>query len=136
MTRTRAGAVAAWRERRVRVSVDENELLDGPMNLVAVANNAYAGAGMMLSPKAEINDGQLDVVVASGLSRANVIRELRRLHSGGHVANPKVRIKQGKYARVETFSLHDALPIEADGNVRGHTPADYRIMPGALRFVR
>jgi diacylglycerol kinase family enzyme len=130
-----AGAVAAWRERRVRVTVDDDLMADGPMNLVAVANNLYAGAGMMLSPEATIDDGKLDVVTASGLSRANVIRELPRLHTGGHVANPKVQIKRGKYARVETFAASDALPIEVDGNVRGKTPADYRIMPAALRFV-
>jgi diacylglycerol kinase (ATP) len=130
-----AGAVAAWRERRVVVSVDHQLLADSPMNLVAVANNAYAGAGMMLSPKARIDDGKLDVVIASGLTRVNVIRELPRLHTGGHVTNPKVKIKQGNYVRIETFAERDALRIEADGNVRGHTPADYRIMPNALRFV-
>jgi diacylglycerol kinase (ATP) len=130
-----AAAVAAWRERRVLVSIDDRTLADGPMNLVAVANNAYAGAGMMLSPAALIDDGKLDVVIASGLTRANVIRELPRLHSGGHVTNPRVKIAQGTYAKVETFADRDALPIEADGNVRGHTPADYRIMPGALSFV-
>lgn len=128
-------AVANWRERRVKVTVDDQVLADGPMNLVAVANNAFAGAGMMLSPQAKIHDGKLDVVIASGLSRAGVIRELPRLHSGGHVANPKVKIQQGNYALIETFSESDALPIEADGNIRGHTPADYRIMPSALRFV-
>lgn len=130
-----AGAVARWRERRVQVSVDNQTFADAPMNLVAIANNAYAGAGMKLSPEARIDDGKLDVVIASGLSRVNVVRELPRLHSGGHVANPKVKITQGSYARIETFAESDALAIEADGNVRGHTPADYRIMPGSLRFV-
>jgi diacylglycerol kinase family enzyme len=32
------GALAAWRERRVRVTVDGRTVADGPMNLVAVAN--------------------------------------------------------------------------------------------------
>ncbi|HEY6122110.1 MAG TPA: hypothetical protein VIV66_19285, partial [Pyrinomonadaceae bacterium] len=130
-----ASSVAHWRERRVRVVVDRGTFADGPMNLVAIANNAYAGAGMKLSPQATIDDGKLDVVIASGLSRINVVRELPRLHTGGHVANPKVKIKQGVYARIDTFAESDALTIEADGNVRGHTPADYRIIPGALKFV-
>lgn len=128
-------AVAAWRERRVLVSIDDYALAEGPMNLVAVANNVYAGAGMMLTPAARIDDGKLDVVIASGLTRLNVIRELPRLHSGGHVINPKVKTAQGTYAKVETFDRCDALPIEADGNVRGQTPADYIIMPAALNFV-
>jgi len=105
------------------------------MNLAAVANALYAGGGMMLSPRAKIDDGKLDVVTASGLNRANVVRELARIHKGGHVANPKVRIVQGEGVSIETFSVEDAMPIEADGNVRGLTPVEFRVMPGALRFV-
>jgi diacylglycerol kinase (ATP) len=124
----------AWRERHVRITVDE-ETYEGEMNLAAVANGLYAGGGMMLSPRAKIDDGKLDVVSASGLSRAQVMRELARIHKGGHVANPKVRLMQGKRVRIETFKPEDAMPIEADGNVRGFTPVEFQIMPGALRFV-
>ena len=129
------GALAAWRERQVRITVDAQPVFEGPMNLVAVANGLYAGGGMMLSPQARIDDGKLDVVTASGLNRVQVMRELPRIHRGGHVANPKVRIFQGSGVRVETFSPDDAMLIEADGNVRGKTPVEFCIMPQALRFV-
>lgn len=128
-------ALSAWRERRVRVSVDESKIIDDRMNLVAVANGLYAGGGMMLSPEARIDDGKLDVVTASCFSRTMVIRELPRIHRGGHVANPNVRVMQGKQVRIETFSPADALLIEVDGNVRGKTPVEFRIMPRALRFL-
>ena len=124
-----------WRERRVRVVVDDKEVLDAPVNLAAVANALYAGGGMMLSPQARFDDGKLDVVTASGLNRGNVVRELTRIHKGGHVANPKVRITQGTKVRVETFSPEDAMKIEADGNVRGVTPVEFQVMPAALKFV-
>lgn len=129
------GALAGWRERRVRVSVDSSTVVDGPMNLVGVANALYAGGGMMLSPQAQIDDGKLDVITASGLGRVQIIRELTRIHEGGHVNNPKVRITQGERVTIETFSPADAMRIEVDGNVRGVTPVEFRVMPGALRFV-
>ena len=129
------GALAAWRERRVRVTVDGRTVGDGPMNLVAVANALYAGGGMMLSPQARIDDGKLDVITASGLSRVNVVTELSRVHTGGHVGNQKVTIMQGTIARIETFLQQDAMPLEADGNVRGVTPVQFQLLPGALRFV-
>ena len=128
-------ALAGWRERRVRVSIDDGEVIEGNMNLVGVANALYAGGGMMLSPQAQIDDGKLDVVTASGLSRANIVRELARIHKGGHVANPKVRITQGEGVSIETFSAGDAMLIEVDGNVCGVTPVEFRVMPKALRFV-
>ena len=128
-------ALAGWRERRVRVSVDDSEVIEGNMNLVGVANALYAGGGMMLSPQARIDDGKLDVVTASGLSRANIVRELARIHKGGHVRNSKVRIVQGEGVSIETFAKEDAMLIEVDGNVRGLTPVEFRVLPRALRFV-
>lgn len=128
-------SIAHWRERRVCVSVDGQTLIDGPMNLAAVANALYAGGGMMLSPEARFDDGKLDVVTASGLNRVAVLLELGRIHQGGHVANPKVKIEQGTTARIETFAPDDAMPIEVDGNVRGVTPVEFRVLPKALRFV-
>ena len=128
------GALAAWRERRVRVTVDGRIVADSPMNLVGVANGLYAGGGMMLSPNARIDDGKLDVVTASGLTRANVVKELSRVHKGGHIKNPKVNLTQGEIVRIETFLLQDAMKIEADGNVRGVTPVQFQVMPAALRF--
>jgi diacylglycerol kinase (ATP) len=129
------GALAAWRERPVKVKVDHDTVIEGPMNLVAVANARYAGGGMMLSPGAEFDDGKLDVVAARGLSRTEILRELTRIHKGGHVANPKVKIVQGRSASIHTSSPEDALLIEVDGNVCGRTPADYVVMPQAMRIV-
>ena len=129
------GALAAWRERRVRVTVEGRVVVDGPMNLAGVANGLYAGGGMMLSPEARVDDGKLDVVTASGLTRANVVTELSRIHNGGHVNNPKVSITQGSIVSIETFLAQDAMPLEADGNVRGVTPVRFEVLPRALRFV-
>jgi diacylglycerol kinase family enzyme len=129
------GALAAWRERRVIVTVDGRTVVDGPMNLVAVANALYAGGGMMMSPEARADDGKLDVMTASGLTRANVVTELSRIHTGGHVNNPKVTIAQGTIARIETLLVQDAMPLEADGNVQGVTPVQFQVMPAALRFM-
>ena len=129
------GALAAWRERRVIVTVDGRTVEDGPMNLVAVANALYCGGGMMLTPDARLDDGKLDVITASGLSRSNVVTELSRVHTGGHINNPKVTITQGSIVRIETLMLQDAMPLEADGNVRGVTPVQFQVLPAALRFI-
>jgi len=129
------GALALWRERRVRVTVDERVVVDGPMNLVGVANGLYAGGGMMLSTEARLDDGKLDVVTASGLTRAQVVTELSRIHTGGHLKNPKVTLTQGAKVRIETLLLQDAMPLEADGNVRGVTPVQFEVLPHALKFL-
>ena len=89
----------------------------------------------MLAPAARSDDGHLDVMVACGVSRAVILRELARIHYGGHLANPKVRTLGGASVRIETLAPTCALLVEADGNVRGRTPAEFQVVPKALRVI-
>jgi diacylglycerol kinase (ATP) len=130
-----AGGLVRWRERRVRVRVDEGRARELRTNLIAIVNSRFAGGGMMFSPGALIDDGLLDVVSADRLSRAALVREMTRIHAGGHVANPRVRIERGARVRIEPVTEGDSLPVEADGDVRGRTPLELAVMPRALRVV-
>jgi YegS/Rv2252/BmrU family lipid kinase len=130
------GALMGWRERRAVVSIegDAQGVIECQSNLIAVANGAYAGGGMMFAPDARVDDGKMDVVLASdGLTRAMIMRELPRIRRGTHLLNPKVRVIQATSLHIST--PEDKLLVEADGNVRGHTPVHFRIMPAALRVV-
>lgn len=128
-------ALLMWRERRTRVTVDEGRAIECASNLIAVANNVYAGGGMMFAPDARTDDGLIDLMLSCRLTRRTIIRELPRIHSGGHVKNPNVSLFKAKRVRLEPLSQEDALPVEADGNPRGHTPAEFQIVPAALRIV-
>lgn len=129
------GALAVWRERRVRVLVDDGPTLECSSNLLAVANGIYAGGGMMFAPDARPDDGQMNLVLAEGAGRATILREMPRIRRGTHLNNPKVRTMLCRRVRIEPLTPGDVLPVEADGNVRGQTPAEFRIMPGALRII-
>jgi YegS/Rv2252/BmrU family lipid kinase len=129
------GALVAWRERSMRVTVDDSETIDCASNLVAVANNIYAGGGMMFAPEARTDDGLIDLMLSCKLTRRTILRELPRIHRGGHVKNPRVSLYKAKRVRLEPLTAKDALPVEADGNPRGHTPAEFQIIPEALRIV-
>ena len=128
-------SLAAWRARSVRVRVDGEAWGACRTNLLAVVNGTYAGGGMNFSPQASLTDGLLDVLAVCGISRAGLVRELPRVYGGGHLANPKVRLARGRHVRIDAEDGGDPLPLEADGDVRGHTPAEFRVMPSALRVV-
>ncbi|MGA9993850.1 MAG: hypothetical protein WBP93_00420, partial [Pyrinomonadaceae bacterium] len=140
-------ALARWRERRTRIRIVESNAARSSLestleiqcasNLIAIANGVYAGGGMMFAPEARVDDGLMDVLLAcDGLTRAGILRELPRIRRGAHLSNPRVRVMRATSVSIETDGGEDALMIEADGNVRGHTPAEFRIIPGALRIVR
>jgi diacylglycerol kinase (ATP) len=128
-------SLAAWRNRRVRVSLDGRVWAECETNLIAVVNGTYAGGGMNFSPAARVDDRLLDVLTVCGISRAGLVRELARIHSGGHLANPKVRLTRGTHVRVEALDGAESLGVEADGDVRGRTPVEFRVLPRALRVV-
>jgi diacylglycerol kinase (ATP) len=130
-----AGALAGWRERRTVIRLDGGEAWECETNLVAVVNSRFAGGGMMFSPGARVDDGLLDVVTACRVPRRMVVREMTRVHRGGHVSNPRVRVLRGASVRIEPATPADALPVEADGDVRGTTPLTLRVLPRALRVV-
>jgi diacylglycerol kinase (ATP) len=130
------GALVGWRERRATLSI-ENDMptqIECTSNLIAVANGAYAGGGMMFAPGARVDDGKMDVVIAAdGLTRGAILRELPRIRRGAHLSNPRVRVMQAESVHITT--PEESLLVEADGNVRGQTPVSFRIMPGALSVI-
>jgi diacylglycerol kinase family enzyme len=128
-------SLVGWRARNVSVRVDDHAPFVCATNLIAVANSPFAGGGMMFSPEARTDDGLLDVVTACRLTRRTLVREMTRIHSGGHVNNPRVQITRGRRVRIEHHTDRDALPVEADGDVRGHTPLEFQVIHAALRVV-
>lgn len=130
------GALVGWRERRATLSIENgaSTQIECTSNLIAISNGAYAGGGMMFAPGARVDDGKMDVVIASGgLTRGMILRELPRIRRGAHLANPRVRVIQAESVRVTT--PEENLLVEADGNLRGQTPASFRIMPRALSII-
>jgi diacylglycerol kinase (ATP) len=123
-------ALDRYRNRRVRVRLDDAHEFEINSNLLVVANGRYAGGGMMLAPKAQLDDGLFDVVLADGASRLDIIRELPRIHRGSHLKNPRVSYHR---ARLISISADEPIPIDVDGDFVGYTPAELSVLPAALR---
>ncbi|MDQ9092189.1 YegS/Rv2252/BmrU family lipid kinase [Pseudoalteromonas haloplanktis] len=100
-------------------------------NLITVfANHHYFGGGLRIAPKAELNNGYLECygMPARGLvgNLYSFIRLLLRNHHAMSGLN---------YQRLTTAYIQTPdLPIEADGELAGVSPAKVTIHPQALRF--
>ncbi|MEH6394569.1 diacylglycerol/lipid kinase family protein [Pseudoalteromonas sp.] len=100
-------------------------------NLITVfANYHYFGGGLKIAPKAQLNNGYLECysMAARGLlgNLYSFIRLLLRNHHD---------MKGLSYQRLTTAYIDTPdLPIEADGELLGVTPATVTIYPQALRF--
>ncbi len=127
-------ALRTWRNHAVQLIADGHSVAC-QTSLIVVANGMFVGGGMKVAPGARVDDGKLDALMVCNLSRLQVLRHFGRIYTGKHVDNERIVMLSGAEVRVETVDGAPPLPIEADGDVRGHTPARFRIIPGSLRIV-
>ncbi len=131
-----ARALVAYDNQRVRMVFDGDEAaaVDLTVNLVAVANGRYFGGGMFIAPRAELDDGQFDVIALGDLRIWDHVRHGRKVYSGGHLAMDKVSQRRARVVRAEPIG-GDEVRLEADGETCGLLPATFRLLPASLKMV-
>ena len=85
-----------------------------------------------MAPKANVGDGLLDLVVVKGnLSRILLFKTLPKLFKGTHISDPNV-----SYHQVSNFSLitKECDLLNIDGELKGETPIDVKVIPNAIEF--
>ncbi len=119
-----------FRLTRVEVRADRRSY-EGPAFLVVVGNCQFYGGGMRVSPRSYPGDGVLDVLVFKG-PRSDAFTMIPRIYRGEHIPHPHVAELRAKVAvRVEADR---PLPVEADGEILGETPAVFQVVPRAIRM--
>ena len=100
------------------------------MNNLVVANGQFFGGGMKIAPKAVPTDGLLDVQIEHARKK-DAIALMPKIYKGQHVPHPD--ILEAKRARI-TIESDRPLPIEADGEVLGVTPATFEVLRDLIRI--
>ncbi|HYZ30495.1 MAG TPA: diacylglycerol kinase family protein [Thermoleophilaceae bacterium] len=124
-------ALVGWRHANFHVVID-GEPLDFRGWSVAVANSKAYGGGMYLAPAAELDDGQLDVVMVSESNKRTFLRDLPKVFKGAHTTNPRVRMLRGRTVEVSADRPFD---IYADGDRIAALPATVSITPRSLNVL-
>ncbi len=106
----------------------------GPIYLLSVCNSPRTGALFYMAPKAAMDDGRFDVILAPELSKLEVLRILPRFFNGTHLRHPKV-----KHFRTTSLMVRSTpgTPIHADGEVLSASTESvrYEILPGKLTLI-
>lgn len=120
-----------YRSKKVRLTIDGGNTLQGEYMIGAVANGRIFGGGMVIAPRAEPDDGYFDLVLIDPMGKLEILANSRLLYSGTIERNPKVHILKAKNIRVESS---DEVHIEYDGELGGTLPAEFTIVEKALNF--
>jgi YegS/Rv2252/BmrU family lipid kinase len=125
-------ALIAWRPAEFTLILDREETVTYRGYSVAAANSRAFGGGMFIAPHAELDDGMLDVVTVSDVSKLRYARGLPKAFKGTHLANEEV--SERRAATVEIRADRE-FAVYADGEHLTDLPAVVRILPEALRVV-
>lgn len=98
----------------------------------AVGNSRQYGAGIRITPKAVIDDGELDLCVVHRTSRFQLLKTLPKAYTGAHVKSPFVESGRGTSF---TFEAPQPMEVYADGELLTTTPVRFELAPEKLRIV-
>jgi YegS/Rv2252/BmrU family lipid kinase len=125
---------AALETFRLRVRFDDEEPTTLTTLNFCVANARFFGGGMKIAPEAKLADGLFDIVNIGDINTARVLLNAYTLYSGTHVSLKEVRTRHAKRVRIEPADDTQIIRIEVDGELPGRLPAEYEIVPKALRL--
>jgi diacylglycerol kinase (ATP) len=119
--------------REVRVTLDDEERTMRAVN-VAVGNCRYAGGGWLAAPRANPEDGLLDLVVIEdiGLKEALALAPAALARSD-YLGAEGVFSARAKKIQVQTEP--GGLDFTADGEVIGDEPVEFEIIPHVLNVI-
>lgn len=118
--------------RAARLTVDGQDLLARTFT-ITIAIGPFLGPALATAPDAKVDDRRFDRVIWAGMSRLELLGHLFTLAGGRWTYHPKVERLQGR--RVEIDGVRRRLPLHADGEALGRTPATFELSPGALRVL-
>jgi YegS/Rv2252/BmrU family lipid kinase len=124
-------SLVAYRKTLAQITID-GTTTSARVFSINVGNGRFCGGGMRQTPEAVPDDGLLDVTVIREMGRFEIIRNLKLLYDGTILSHPKVDGYRAKKIHISTESI---LYAEADGELLGHTPAEFTVVPACLNIV-
>jgi diacylglycerol kinase (ATP) len=101
---------------------------------LAIGNCRYAGSGWLAAPRANPEDGLLDLVVIEDVGVLEVLKLAPTvLADSDYLDKEGVFFARAKEIRVEASP--GSLEFTVDGEVIGNEPAVFEVIPQALRVV-
>jgi YegS/Rv2252/BmrU family lipid kinase len=126
-------AAVTFEKPLVRVSLDGGAESQLSVANFCVANARYFGGGMKIAPNAKADDGLFDVIAVGDVSAAKVLTNSYRLYLGTHLGMSEVNHARARKVHARAASPEEEVKLEVDGELVGRLPAEFEILPGALR---
>ncbi|MBM3814346.1 MAG: diacylglycerol kinase family lipid kinase [Acidimicrobiia bacterium] len=99
---------------------------------IAIGNGRYHGGGMHVCPRAQMDDGLLEVTVIDQLGMFVLAKDLPVLYSENLYVHPKTHHFRARHVIARS---HEKVSIEVDGEALGMLPLELTLIPSCLEVV-
>lgn len=117
---------------RLQLELDEQPPLDVEALAVVVANARFVAGGIQVAPQARPDDGLLDVIAFPALALPQLALLASRVLVGQHLDSEQVVSYTARRVRVTSDPPYE---FNADGELAGHTPALFEVVPQAVTMI-
>jgi YegS/Rv2252/BmrU family lipid kinase len=115
----------------IQMTIHERSVSEKAIGVV-IANGAYTGGGMRLTPDAKIDDGLFDVLVIEEMPLLKRLNSFSKIYSGGHICMPAFKLFKTREIK---FGYSNGLSAEADGELILNKCTSAEIIHSALRVI-
>jgi len=125
--------ILTYRYPKMRVRVD-GEILSERAEYVIAGNCVYSAGVFPSTPRAQTDDGRLDVCALEALSPWRLFELALTVWQSSFLDHPDVKYAQGERVDIEPIGEGNA-PLQIDGDPAGAVPAHIRVVPRAVRII-
>ena len=118
---------------------DKASEFNGEFLLCPVANGSFCGGGFNALPLAELDDGLLDMLIVSKISKAKFIKLVGEYRSGTYIGPVTKTIKPKfsdilKYIKCKKVSVSGINGICIDGELEEMSNVNIEVVPNAITY--
>jgi len=130
-----------YKNKLVRIITDSEQEefrdISAEIRVVAVANGRFYGGGMEIAPFAQPDDGLLDVVIVKDMGPLETLKSMPLLYQGEKGLEKAKKTGKVIYFRAKKVQIQnsDGLLIEMEGEVPGHSPESFEIIPKQISVI-
>ena len=120
-----------------KITVDGEAFYEGDILLCTFANGQYVGGSFKCAPRAQVDDGSIEVCLVKPVSRLSFVQLIGSYTEGRHLEDPRMRdiIRYTRAKKLTVESQKGLLPVSLDGEVIERKRFAVEIVPGGVNFA-
>lgn len=121
--------------KNIEVKTDTSEFITGSFLIGVIANGQYYGGGYRCAPKAQLNDGILDLSFVQKISRLKILSIIGLYKEGKHLEDPRVN-RYVKYIKFKSahIKFNEPTNVCMDGEKYVYDEINISTEENALNF--